>query len=244
MSNTNGAVGAIIVAAGKGSRMGLGYNKVFAPLCGKPVIQWTLEQFTKSGLIDYAVLVISPCDEQIINDILQSLNNINDNNSISKQTVITYCFGGKDRQDSVYNGLKAIDEKVETVLIHDGARPFADRLLIERSIIGAQKYGGACAGMPVKDTIKIINDENFITSTPERKFVWCAQTPQAFSKEIILDAHNKANLKGIKGTDDAAIAEAAGYKVIMFEGSYQNIKLTSHEDIIIAEQLIKRVEIQ
>lgn len=227
-----GAVGAIIVAAGKGSRMGLGHNKVLAKVCGKTVIEWTLDNFINSGLVDRIVLVISPDDKEQMAEVSRQYR---------ERIDITLVEGGKERQDSVYNGLISLGNSVGTVLIHDGARPFVDKSIIERSIANARLYGAACAGMPVKDTIKIVDQENIITSTPERRFIWSAQTPQAFKREIILDAYKRAYEKGINATDDASIAEASGYKVVMFEGSYYNIKLTSPEDMLLAELFIKNL---
>jgi 2-C-methyl-D-erythritol 4-phosphate cytidylyltransferase len=230
MTEKSGAVGAIIVAAGKGSRMGLGYNKVLTLVSGKPVIEWTIQSFINSKLIENLVLVISPEDEEAMKKIcLPYINEVN----------LAIVNGGADRQDSVYNGLKALPESVELVLIHDGARPFIDKEIIERSIENARKYGAACCGMPVKDTIKVIDEQKTIISTPNRNFLWSAQTPQAFHYDIIFQSYKYACEKDIKFTDDAGIAEAAGYKVFMFEGSYRNIKLTSAEDLLFAELLVK-----
>ncbi len=231
MIDKKGAVGAIIVAAGKGSRMGLGYNKVLASLCGKPVIDWTLKSFVHSGIIDRLILVISPEDEGAMAQVCQNYID---------QMEIAMVFGGEDRQDSVYNGLKALDDNVDVVLIHDGARPFIDRDLIERSVDQAHIHGAACSGMPVKETIKIVDEVNVIRSTPDRSFLWSAQTPQAFKKDIILEAYSLAFEKGIRATDDACLAERAGYSVAMFEGDYRNIKLTSSEDLLLAELFMKK----
>lgn len=227
-----GAVGAIIVAAGKGNRMGLGYNKVLAPLCGKPVIEWTIQSFVHSNLIDQLILVISPEDEKAMAQICMPY--------IDKISLVMV-LGGAERQDSVVNGMNALKDNIEVVLVHDGARPFIDRDIIERSIEHAYKHGAACAGVPVKDTIKIVNEGNIISSTPDRRFLWSAQTPQAFKKDFIVRAYNKAFQEGIRSTDDAAIAESAGFKVVMFQGSYRNIKLTSAEDMLLAEQIIKKL---
>jgi len=224
-----GAIGAIIVAAGKGSRMGLGFNKVLANLQGRPVIEWTIRKFVLSNLIDTLVLVINPEDREAMADICgpytDKIDFIMEN-------------GGDSRQDSVYNGLKALPEETDIVLIHDGARPFVDREIIEKSIKYAQKTGASCAGLPARDTIKIVDAGNTVISTPDRKTIWHAQTPQAFKKDIIIEAYEKAREKGILGTDDAELAEAAGYKVLMFEGSSRNIKLTTVEDLLLGENYI------
>ncbi|MGI6623699.1 MAG: 2-C-methyl-D-erythritol 4-phosphate cytidylyltransferase [Acetivibrionales bacterium] len=224
-----GAVGAIIVAAGKGSRMGLGYNKVFADLCGRPVLDHTISAFAASKLVGTLVLVISPDDEEKAANICMPYN---------KEFNLIMAYGGAERQDSVFNGLKVLPENVDVVLIHDGARPFVDRKIIEDSIYRAMVHGAACTGLPVKDTIKIVDDEKMVVSTPERSSLWQAQTPQAFKKNIIISAYKHAAENGIRVTDDAGAAEKAGYKVTMFEGNYKNIKLTSPEDFRMAEYFL------
>lgn len=224
-----GAVGAIIVAAGKGSRMGFGYNKVFADLCGRPVLDYTISAFVSSGLVGTLVLVINPDDEDKAVNICAPYN---------KEFNIVMAYGGAERQDSVFSGLKVLPENVDVVLIHDGARPFVDRKIIEDSIYKAMAHGAACTGIPVKDTIKVIDNEKTIVSTPERSSLWQAQTPQTFKKDIIISAYEYAAKNGIRETDDAGIAEKAGFKVVMFEGSYKNIKLTSPEDFRIAEYFL------
>ncbi len=222
MCKNNGAIGAIIVGAGTGNRMSLGYNKVLAELCGKPVVEWTIRNFIETGLIDNLVLVINPKDQEEMNDIFNIYKN---------KTNLKIVFGGQRRQDSVHNGIKALSDNVEIVLIHDAARPFITKEIIQRSILYAQKYGAACAGIQAKDTIKVVDDNNTITSTLERSSLWHAQTPQAFRKDIILTAYEQASIRGITATDDASLAEEAGFKVTMFEGSSKNIKLTSKEDL-------------
>lgn len=229
LDKNEGAVGAIIVAAGKGSRMGLGYNKVLADLRGRPVIEWTIRKFVFSRLIDSLILVINPEDKEAMASICSSyINKIH----------LIMTNGGDSRQDSVYNGLKALPETVGIVLIHDGARPFVDQRIIENSIKIAGEQGAACAGLIAKDTIKIVDSERTIRLTPDRILTWHAQTPQSFRKSIIMDSYNNALEKGIRGTDDAGLAEAAGFKVTMFEGSDRNIKLTSAKDLILGEYFI------
>jgi 2-C-methyl-D-erythritol 4-phosphate cytidylyltransferase len=227
MSN-EGAVSAIIVAAGKGSRTGLGFNKVLADLGGVPMLQRTIHAFIDSGLIDEIILVISRDDEERVRKIIQKT-----------PWNIEWTYGGRERQESVYNGLKKMSGKSGVVLIHDGARPFVDTGIIRRCIEGARYYGAACAGMPVKDTIKITDPEGYILNTPDRSLVWSAQTPQAFRKEIIIKAHEDAIKNCIKGTDDAMLAEQTGVRVRMVKGSNSNIKITSKEDFVWAEAILK-----
>lgn len=226
MSKDSGAVGAIIVGAGTGNRMGLGYNKIIADISGMPVIEWTIKNFIETGLIDNLVLVINPIDLKEIDVIVKPYENMID---------LKIVFGGTKRQDSVYNGIKALSKNVDIVLIHDAARPFINKTIVERSIIYAQKYGAACAGIQANDTIKIVDENNTIVSTPERSKLWHAQTPQSFKKDIIVTAYKNASIKGIDATDDAALAEEAGFEVRMFEGSFKNIKLTSKIDLELAK---------
>ena len=222
-----GAVCAIIVAAGKGSRMGLGFNKVLAPVCGTPVLSRTIEAFENSRMVDKIILVISPDDEVAVREIV---------NRFTLEILLVH--GGAERQQSVYNGLKQVSSEFGIILIHDGARPFVDNGIIKRSIDNARQYGAACTGMPVKDTIKSLNGEGFIVNSPDRESIWVAQTPQSFQRDIILEAHENAMKQGIKGTDDAMLVESIGIKVKMFEGSYRNIKITSKEDLAYAEAIL------
>jgi len=229
--NEEGAVSAIIVAAGKGSRTGLGYNKVLAELGGIPMLERTARAFIESGLIHQLILVIGQDDEEQVQAIIRKL-----------PWEIQWTYGGSERQESVYNGLKLLSGDTEIVLIHDAARPFVDETIIRRSIEGARNYGAACVGMPVKDTVKQVDPEGFIRKTPDRTLLWNAQTPQAFRKEIILKAHEYARQRGIKGTDDAVLAEHIGVRVKMVEGSGRNIKITSKEDLLWAETILKSQE--
>lgn len=227
MQNNKSAVGAIIVAAGRGTRMGLGYNKMFADLCGRPVIDWTVQKFVDSGLIDEIVLVINADEENTMNDICLSYKD---------KVRISTVLGGARRQDSVHNGIKALSQHVEIVLIHDGARPFIDNYIIESCILGARKLGAVCTGIRARDTIKIVDSSSKVLSTPDRSTLWHAHTPQAFKASIILEVYNCAIENNLEGTDDASLAELAGIEVTMVEGSEKNIKLTSKEDLELARR--------
>ena len=182
-----------------------------------------------SELINFLVIVINPEDKEAMARICEPYIN---------RIEIIMVNGGDSRQDSVYNGIEALPESVEIVLIHDGARPFVNQDIIENSINKAREFGSACAGLPAKDTIKIVDDKRAVKSTPERISIWHAQTPQSFEKSIIMRIYENAREKGIIGTDDAELAESAGFKVIMFEGSNSNIKLTTAEDLILGEYFI------
>ncbi|HOQ76516.1 MAG TPA: 2-C-methyl-D-erythritol 4-phosphate cytidylyltransferase [Thermoclostridium sp.] len=225
--NRKGAVSAIIVAAGRGSRTGLGFNKVLADLGGISILERTIRAFIGSGLVREVILVISRDDEEKVREIIRKL---------PFDIVLTY--GGSQRQESVYNGLMKLSPDADIVLIHDAARPFVNADIIGRCIEGVRLYGAVCAGMPAKDTIKYTDPEGYILQTPDRSYVWIAQTPQAFRREIIIKAHENAAANGIKATDDAMLAERIGIRVRMVEGSSRNIKITSKEDLLWAEAIL------
>lgn len=222
---------AIILAAGKGARMNAGMNKQFIRLNGKPLLAHTLEAFQSCNAINSIILVagkeeLQLCKEQILD-------------AYGFDKVDKLIPGGNERQQSVYNGIRSLED-CSIVVIHDGARPVLSEGIIEKCIEGAKIYGAVSAGMPAKETVKILNEENFVEYTPERGRVWVTQTPQAFKRDIIEKAHEMANIKGISGTDDAYLVENMGIKVKMIKGSYENIKVTTSEDIIIAEAIMKR----
>ncbi len=226
---------AIILAAGKGRRMNAGINKQFMLLNNKPLLAHTLEAFNNCKAIDNIILVVNSEELQICR----------------KQIIDAYGFdkvdklicGGSERQQSVFNGIMELNENCGIVAIHDGARPIISEDIIERCIEGAKVFGAVSAGMPIKETIKILNEECLVEYTPERGKVWITQTPQAFRPDIIRKAHERAALEGVSSTDDAFLVEHMGIKVRMIEGSYDNIKVTTPEDMIIAEIIMgKRAE--
>ena len=151
---------------------------------------------------------------------------------------IKIAFGGKERQDSVFNGLKAVNERCDIVLIRDGARPFVTDEIIKNSIECAKKNKCVIVGVPVKDTIKIINKDNEVCDTPNRSTLWSIQTPQVFEYLSIIKAHKIAKEKSYYGTDDSMLMEYLGYNVKVIEGSYNNIKITTPEDLKIGEEIL------
>lgn len=219
---------AIIVAAGKGKRMGNTLSKQFLEIKGKPVLYYTLSVFSKCSLIDNIILVLSPEDIEYCNS--QIINRYNFKNIIIVE-------GGKERQDSVYNGLKAAGN-CDIVLIHDGARPFVDSDSIEKGIKYASIYGASACGVKPKDTIKIKNYDGFSVSTPQRDTLFSVQTPQCFKYELIMKCHQKIKEENILVTDDTMVVEKYGHKVFLYEGSYKNIKITTPEDIFVAESVL------
>ncbi|MGD9116777.1 MAG: 2-C-methyl-D-erythritol 4-phosphate cytidylyltransferase [Dehalococcoidia bacterium] len=221
--NDQSKVSAIIVAAGESKRMN-GVDKVLAPLAGKPVIAHVLNTFDSCKSIDNIVLVVNRKSLDACQKLVAGL-----------ATPVEVCLGGKRRQDSVAAGLKKV-EGSQWVVIHDGARPLVTNELIEEGLKAAQETGAAAAAVPVTDTIKVAGDDSIVRETPPRQNLWAVQTPQVFRYDIIAEAYKKA---AEEATDDAALAERAGYKVKLYTGSYDNIKITNSGDLLAAEAILK-----
>ena len=222
--------GVVIVAAGTGSRMNMGINKQFIKLEGKEIIAYTIEKFYNNSNIEDIVVVVKEDESEFFKkEILDKYNFKN----------VKIAYGGKERQDSVYNGLKLLDEKCDVVLIHDGARPFVSDKIIDKSIEEAKEHKAIVVGVPVKDTIKVIDNDKNIVDTPNRCVLWAVQTPQTFDYNILIDAYKDAFKNKFYGTDDAMLVERIGYKVKMLEGSYNNIKITTQEDLNIGSQILR-----
>ena len=221
---------AVIVAAGKGKRMGTEISKQFLPLRGKEILTHTVEKFEAAKHIRDIILVTGQDSLQDVRDMVQEYN---------WKKVVSVVAGGKERQDSVWNGLQAVSADTEIVLIHDGVRPFVDEEILNDSIDTAMEMGGCVAGVPAKDTIKVCNEENIAVATPDRSTLWQIQTPQTFRKELILQAYVQAKEEGVAGTDDASLAEHSGYPVKVIMGSYRNIKITTKEDLLVGEAFLK-----
>ncbi len=221
-------ISAIILAGGKGKRMGANVSKQYIQINGKPILYYTLKRFSNCKDIDRIILVlpndeIDYCKEEVL-----------DKYSLKVDLIVE---GGKERQDSVNNALEQIIDD-EIVLIHDGARPFVSQRIIDEGIKYARLYGASAPGVMPKDTIKIKSDENFSLSTPDRNTLVAIQTPQVFKLNIIKDCHRKVKEENLKVTDDTMVVELYGNKVYLYEGDYTNIKVTTPEDLILAEKLI------
>lgn len=222
---------AVIVAAGRGTRMGLERNKVLAPLCGEPVIARTVRAFERTGWFDGGIVVVTgACD-------LCEMKRILADAGLHAQVVL----GGADRQESVCRGLAATNPEAKYVAIHDGARPLVTAEVIARTLESAKKYGSGVAAVPLKDTVKRVNEGGVVVDTPPRDALRAVQTPQTFEAELIRRAH-AAYALGERATDDAALAERMGVKVRLTEGDVENIKLTTPEDMLLARQVILRRE--
>jgi 2-C-methyl-D-erythritol 4-phosphate cytidylyltransferase len=223
--------GVVIVAAGSGSRMKRDINKQFIKLDGKEIIAYTIEKFYKSEDIDDIVIVIKENEEKyFIENIINKYGFDN----------IKLAYGGKERQDSVYNGIKKLNSNCEIVLIHDGARPFVNEDIIKNSIKETKENNAVVVGVPVKDTIKVVDSDGNIVDTPNRSLLWSVQTPQSFKYEIITKAYEYAYSNDYYGTDDAMLVEHIGYNVKMIEGSYDNIKITTEEDLHFGIQILNK----
>ena len=221
-------ISAIVLAGGRGKRMNYHKSKQFIEIKGKPVLVYTLEKFIYNKSIDEVILVL-PEDEvdYCKKEVLQRY-------SLKVDRIV---IGGKERQDSVFNALEAL-EKADIVLIHDGARPFISEKIIEEGIKYANIYGAAAPGVTPKDTIKIKNEDNISVDTPDRNTLVAVQTPQCFKYDEIYQCHRKIKEENAIVTDDTSVVERYGHKVYLYEGDYTNIKITTPEDLILAERLI------
>ena len=223
-------ISAIILACGKGKRMGSAISKQFIDIKGKPIIYYTLKKFSENKKIDN-IIVVLPEDE-----VKYFKENILKKYELRINKIV---IGGKERQDSVYNALKSLkNSSTDIVLIHDGARPFISERIINEGIKFAEIYGAAAPGVMPKDTIKVKNEKNFSIDTPNRANLVSIQTPQVFKFDEILECHEKIRYNGEKVTDDTMVVEKYGYSVYLYDGEYTNIKVTTPEDLILAERLI------
>ncbi|MFX0548492.1 2-C-methyl-D-erythritol 4-phosphate cytidylyltransferase [Hathewaya histolytica] len=223
---------AIILAAGKGRRMNKNINKQFLNLQHRPILYHTLKVFESIEEIHGLVLVASEEEKEYCkNEIVKKYNFKKVKNIVS---------GGNERQDSVLNGLFCLEkEPCNIVIIHDGARPFVTAEIIKRGIRYAKMYGASACGVGVKDTIKIKSEDNFSAKTLDRNMLFSVQTPQCFIYNKILDAHKLAKKQEIIVTDDTSVIEYIGDKVYLYEGSYDNIKITTPEDLVIGEGILE-----
>lgn len=222
---------AIIVCGGKGKRMGTDLPKQFLKLNNKPIIAHTIEKFQNCNIIDEIVVVINKDYEKYFKEIISKYNF----NKISN-----IVFGGKERFNSVYNGLISIKNENSIVVIHDGVRPFIKLKYIENIIEETKKNKACILGIGVKDTIKIC-ENNTVLKTIRRENLFIIQTPQAFNYKLIKKAYEKALEEGFFGTDDSVLIENMGEKVKVIAGDYENIKITTPEDLKIGEALLNKL---
>lgn len=217
---------AIVPAAGSGTRMGAPGGKLFLPLLGRPVIAHTLLALTASRSVDRIVIVTREEDILPLSNLVRELD---------LSCPVTLVRGGATRAASVLAGLSEVED--DFVLVHDGARCLITPDEIDRTVTVAEHYGAAAIGVPVKDTIKVCDPDGKIVDTPDRSKLWAVQTPQVFRTAILKEAF--AQLDDFNVTDDCAVCERAGVAVYMVEGSYENIKITTPDDLVLAETILK-----
>ena len=222
---------AIIVGAGKGERMQSKVNKILLSMEEKPLIYHTIKVFEDSDSIDEVILVINKDDEQEIKNLIKKYN-------LKIKNIV---FGGEKRQDSVYNGIKAIENanNDDIILIHNAANPLVDEKTIKEVIKETKIHGAAVAAIKAKDTIKNVDENNFVIETLDRKKLWQMQTPQAMKYELAVKAFEQAYKDKFYATDDVALIERLGEKVKIVETNKENIKITTPEDLVTAEKITK-----
>jgi 2-C-methyl-D-erythritol 4-phosphate cytidylyltransferase len=223
--STNMKVAAILLGAGSSRRMN-GVDKIMMPLLRRPLLSYSLERLDQSSIVNSIVVVTTEHNEMTIRRFVED-------QMVSKVSAI--CVGGTRRQDSVRIGLQHVTDATH-VLVHDGARPLVDRALIERGVKAVLRHEAAIAAVPVKDTIKRAGGDMLVLETIPREHLWAVQTPQIFEHELLKAGHQTIREDV---TDDATMIERLGHKVKIFMGSYENIKVTTAEDVAIAEALIR-----
>lgn len=221
---------AIVAAAGSGRRMGAGISKVFLPLAGRPLLLHTLEALAASPCLDGVVVVVRGEDVPFCRGLLRGAG-------LDKVEAVV--AGGAERQESVARGLEALGEGVDVVAVHDGARPLCPPALVEATVAAARRTGAALAALPVKDTIKVVDADGRVVSTPDRRGLFAAQTPQAFRLEVLREAFAAASARGWRATDEAALVEALGRPVAVVPGEEANLKVTTPLDLALAEAILR-----
>jgi len=225
---------AIVVAGGRGRRMGTEAPKQYLQLGGKTILQITLEAFQRAGEVGRIILVVPR------GEVVYCRDEIVDRPGLDK--VAQVVMGGKTRQESVARGLEAIEKlgaHPDVVLVHDGVRPFIQTKIIDQAARIAAHFGAALTAIPVIDTIKAITDDGFVRLTPDRRWLMRAQTPQAFQYDTLLDAHRRAAAEDFVGTDDCQLVERIGGRVVIVPGDERNIKITTPHDWEVAQAIWK-----
>jgi 2-C-methyl-D-erythritol 4-phosphate cytidylyltransferase len=221
----------LIPAAGMGRRMGADRNKVLLTLLNRPIVAWTLLAAEAAQSISWIGVICQPEDQPLLAEILQDL---------SLQTPVAFIPGGSTRQESVYNGLQALPQDAERVLIHDAARCLATPDLFDRCAQALTTCLGLIAAVPVKDTIKVVDEVGQVQTTPDRSTLWAAQTPQGFDVLQLRQCHDKGLQQGWEVTDDAALFEKCGLPVQVVPGEETNLKVTTPGDLAIAEGILRQ----
>jgi 2-C-methyl-D-erythritol 4-phosphate cytidylyltransferase len=221
---------ALVPAAGRGLRMGGPVPKQFLSIGGLPLIVHSLRTLQASSVIDAIVLAVPQAD------LAYSQSDIVDAYRFTK--VINVVAGGQERQDSVRNALAVLDDQVEIVVVHDAVRPFLTERMLEDVVATARATGAAIIALPMRDTVKYVGADHVIERTVDRRPLWLAQTPQAFRRDWLQEAHRRAQIEAVPATDDAYLLEWMGHSVRVVEGSGENIKVTRPEDMVIGEAIL------
>ncbi|XP_010682094.2 2-C-methyl-D-erythritol 4-phosphate cytidylyltransferase, chloroplastic isoform X1 [Beta vulgaris subsp. vulgaris] len=221
------SVSVILLAGGKGKRMGASMPKQYLPLLGQPIALYSLYTFSQMVEVKEIVVVCDPSYKDIFEEMRDKIH-----------VDLKFTEPGKERQDSVYNGLQAIASGADLVCIHDSARPLVLSQDIEKVLKDGKVHGAAVLGVPVKATIKEANNESFVVKTLDRKTLWEMQTPQVILPALLKDGFDLVTRRGLEVTDDVSIVEHLGHRVYITEGSYTNIKITTPDDLLVAERIL------
>ncbi|MAP89027.1 2-C-methyl-D-erythritol 4-phosphate cytidylyltransferase [Candidatus Poribacteria bacterium] len=217
----------LIPAAGSGNRMGDPHTKkTYLSLLDLPVLSQTIRVFDLNPIISDILVIVSEGDLSNCQAVAITPYDFS--------KVLNLVVGGSTRQESVYNGLNFVPEDTQLVIVHDGVRPFVTDKMIHECVSSASKFGAAAVAVPTKDTIKVIDENQFSVETPNRDQLWAVQTPQCFRKDLLVKAHRQAKVNQVEVTDDAALVEQLGFKVKLVMGSYNNLKITTPEDMVVA----------
>ncbi|MCB8815643.1 2-C-methyl-D-erythritol 4-phosphate cytidylyltransferase [Desulfosporosinus shakirovi] len=222
-------IGIVIPAAGQGKRMGAGYNKQFLMLMEKPILAHTVRLFEESDFVSEIVIVGAEGDISVIKELVYYQE---------FHKVAAVCTGGVLRQDSVRAGVRALSPTIQRIVVHDGARPLLTLQAFHKFIEETREYSAAIMGVPIKDTVKRVDISGKVLDTLPRDYLRAVQTPQIFDREILEEAHQQAASVGYYGTDDASLLEWMGHPVQMVEGMQENIKVTTPEDLLLAERIL------
>ncbi|MBR1646598.1 MAG: 2-C-methyl-D-erythritol 4-phosphate cytidylyltransferase [Selenomonadaceae bacterium] len=223
---------AVFPAAGASTRMNNfgGTNKNLLKLAGEMVLLRSVKTFSQVERVNFLIVVVGADEVDAVKKLLSEQKNL-------KPWVVT--VGGSERQYSIANGLKLVPDDADTILVHDAARPLITVKTIEAVIDAAEQFGGAIAAVPAKDTIKIVGADGFVRHTPPRRELVAVQTPQGFKRDILLRAYEKAQEDNFLGTDDSSLVERLGVRIKVVSGEYSNLKITTPEDIFVAETFLR-----
>ena len=227
----NSKICTLIPAAGEGNRLKSAVKKPYVALAQKPILTHTIQRFEQNPAVDEIFVLVNEADFEMCRATVLA--------PYAFQKVQPLVAGGATRQQSVHNGVRALPADTDFVIVHDGVRPFVTDETIFACLDAAAKWGAAVAAVPVKETIKMANAEDFIVETPPRERLWTVQTPQVFRKSLLEKAHQIAEKKQLTATDDAALVEHLGYPVKLVNGSYANVKITTPEDLRIANVFLQ-----